>query len=76
MANEMTFCLSREDRRLFALLCQKDFRPPDNQIRFLIRNEATRQGILPVDANSDTKALTSRVAVAEKLFATQPSEQT
>jgi hypothetical protein len=53
MTNHLTIYLSREDRRLFALLCQREFRPPDNQIRFLIRNEATRQGILPTIENSD-----------------------
>jgi hypothetical protein len=53
MANHLTIYLSREDRRLFALLCQKEFRPPDNQVRFMIRSEATRQGILPTNENSD-----------------------
>jgi len=65
MANELTFCLSREDKKLFALLCQKEFRPPDNQIRFLIRSEATRQGILPENANSDASTRQGKhVAVA------------
>lgn len=34
------------ERDILAALCKKDYRPPDDQLRYLVVTEATRRGLL------------------------------
>ena len=65
MSNHLIVNLAPEERRLLLQLAKTDIRPPDDQILYLIVNEAQRRGILPSEnANSDAIRQDKPVAVA------------
>lgn len=65
MANHLIVHLSPEERRLLLRLAKTDVRPPHDQIRYLIVNEAQRRGILPTNNNTGAIRQDSHAGVVE-----------
>ena len=48
MIPRLTISLTPEEREALERMVEADFRPPKEQIRWLVREEARRRGLLPV----------------------------
>ena len=47
MIQRLTISFTPDERKALQAMAEKDFRPPKDQLRWLLREEAQRRGLLP-----------------------------